>query len=58
MKIFVRSLVLGLSFVAVAGCASAQITAKDNDIPAKYDAPTAGFDYVKRVEMIPMRDGT
>jgi putative CocE/NonD family hydrolase len=27
------------------------------DIPAKYEAPTAGQDYVKRVVMIPMRDG-
>ena len=28
-----------------------------NDVPAKFDKPTAGYDYVKRVEMIPMRDG-
>jgi putative CocE/NonD family hydrolase len=27
------------------------------DIPAKFDKPTAQNDYVKRVEMIPMRDG-
>src|SRR5215510_14137982 len=27
------------------------------DIPAKYDAPTSGYDYVKRDVMIPMRDG-
>ncbi|CAN7355467.1 CocE/NonD family hydrolase [Phenylobacterium sp. LjRoot225] len=27
------------------------------DIPAKFEAPTAADDYVKRVEMIPMRDG-
>ena len=28
-----------------------------SDIPASFTAPTAGADYVKRVEMIPMRDG-
>src|SRR5579875_160198 len=27
------------------------------DIPAKFEAPRTGYDYVKRVEMIPMRDG-
>jgi putative CocE/NonD family hydrolase len=59
MKFLLRSFALSLALFAVAaGCASAQITAKDNDIPAKYDAPIADYDYVKRVEMIPMRDGT
>jgi putative CocE/NonD family hydrolase len=28
-----------------------------NDIPARIVTPTAAYDYVKRVEMIPMRDG-
>ena len=28
-----------------------------NDIPAKFTAPKTGYDYVKRVEMVPMRDG-
>jgi hypothetical protein len=27
------------------------------DIPAKFEVPTAGYDYVKREVMIPMRDG-
>ena len=27
------------------------------DVPAKFDQPTESFDYVKRVVMIPMRDG-
>ena len=27
------------------------------DIPAKYKAPTASYDYVKREAMVPMRDG-
>ena len=28
-----------------------------DDIPGGYEAPKAAYDYVKRVEMIPMRDG-
>jgi hypothetical protein len=28
-----------------------------SDIPAGFVAPNAGYDYVKRVEMVPMRDG-
>src|SRR5580698_10326987 len=28
-----------------------------SDVPSKYDAPKSSYDYVKRVEMIPMRDG-
>src|SRR5215470_19720869 len=27
------------------------------DIPARFDEPTSGYDYVKRDVMIPMRDG-
>jgi len=29
----------------------------DSDIPAKFAAPKDGYDYERRVEMIPMRDG-
>jgi uncharacterized protein len=35
-------------------CQTAPLTP---DIPAKYEAPNASYDYVKRVVMIPMRDG-
>ena len=28
-----------------------------SDIPPQFDAPKPGYDYVKRIEMIPMRDG-
>src|ERR1700721_4648383 len=28
-----------------------------NDMAAQWKAPQTGFDYVKRVEMVPMRDG-
>ncbi|MGC2719537.1 MAG: CocE/NonD family hydrolase, partial [Candidatus Acidiferrales bacterium] len=37
--------------------AFAQTGTQEGDIPAKFNAPTTDFDYVKRVEMIPMRDG-
>src|SRR5262249_36388783 len=38
--------------------AQQKVTPITPDIPAKFDAPTpADADYVKRVEMIPMRDG-
>jgi uncharacterized protein len=29
----------------------------DSDIPANFKAPSSDYDYIKRVEMIPMRDG-
>jgi hypothetical protein len=35
----------------------AQGKSDESDIPAEFKAPTADFNYVKRVEMIPMRDG-
>jgi uncharacterized protein len=47
--------VLLCGFAAVP--AFAQSKTQDGDIPAKWEAPTANYDYVKRVEMIPMRDG-
>jgi putative CocE/NonD family hydrolase len=37
--------------------APAQTAPLTPDIPTKFEAPTASYDYVKRVEMIPMRDG-
>lgn len=33
------------------------VLAQDADIPAKFTAPREGYDYIKRVEMVPMRDG-
>jgi putative CocE/NonD family hydrolase len=35
----------------------AQTSPEAPDIPAKYEAPAAAYDYVKREVMIPMRDG-
>ena len=37
--------------------AGKDVDAAGNDIPGGYETATAGYDYVKRVEMIPMRDG-
>ncbi len=35
----------------------AQTSPETPDIPAKFEQPTASYDYVKREVMIPMRDG-
>ena len=49
--------------IGVAGLAMATLGAQQQtapltpDIPPRFDAPTAGYDYMKREEMIPMRDG-
>lgn len=32
--------------------------AAGGDVPQQFDPPRAGYDYVKREEMVPMRDGT
>ena len=55
---FDRGVVLGLLAAAAVSLSAQQQTPVDKpDIPAKFTAPTSGADYVKRVEMIPMRDG-
>ena len=51
-----------LSFIALAvtlsaTCVHAQTSPLTPDIPANFTAPTTANDYVKRVVMIPMRDG-
>ncbi|KJV23963.1 CocE/NonD family hydrolase, partial [Luteibacter yeojuensis] len=49
---------LSLSLAVAAGLATAQSTPPMTpDIPAKYDAPDAANDFIKRVVEIPMRDG-
>jgi uncharacterized protein len=52
-----RSTLLAIALLLVAGRLAGQTPAITPDIPAKFEAPKAGYDYVKRVEMIPMRDG-
>jgi hypothetical protein len=49
-------LVVGLLAIASPG-AQQQTPPLTPDIPPRFDAPTAAYDYVKRVVMIPMRDG-
>jgi uncharacterized protein len=53
---FRRSLVTA-SILAFALSAHPQTSPLTPDIPAKFEAPTASNDYVKRDVMIPMRDG-
>ena len=55
---FDRGVVLGLLAAAAVSLSAQQQTPVDKpDIPEKFTRPTTGFDYDKRVEMIPMRDG-
>jgi putative CocE/NonD family hydrolase len=55
------ALVLGAPAAGVAaslpGAPPPATAATAGDIPFKFNAPTADYDYIKRVEMIPMRDG-
>ncbi|MBA4138698.1 MAG: glutaryl-7-ACA acylase [Opitutus sp.] len=44
-------------FSLVVGFATAQTPPLTPDIPPKFEVPTESFDYVRRVEEIPMRDG-
>ena len=45
---------LGASLAAALGVLGQQT---GGDIPAKFNPPLTGYDYVKREVMIPMRDG-
>jgi uncharacterized protein len=52
------SYALGIAGIAMSSLAAQQQTAPlTPDIPPRFDAPTTGYDYVKREVMIPMRDG-
>jgi putative CocE/NonD family hydrolase len=48
---------LAVVCVLAASAASAQTPPITPDIPSTFTTPRDGYDYVKRVEMIPMRDG-
>src|SRR6201998_3574770 len=57
MKVFCRSAAAALLF-AIAGLpVYAQTNPMTPDIPANFTPPETGYDYVKRVVMVPMRDG-
>ena len=49
--------VLLLTLTSAPGFAQSQTAPMTPDIPAKFTPPHVGYDYTKRVEMIPMRDG-
>ncbi len=52
------SLALGAAALAAVTAVAQQTTPPlTPDIPSKFDAPTSGYDYVKRDVMVPMRDG-
>jgi putative CocE/NonD family hydrolase len=46
-----------VALVALSVALAAQTLPSTPDIPAKFEAPKDGYDYVKRAVMIPMRDG-
>jgi putative CocE/NonD family hydrolase len=65
MTSFYRVVVAGASLAFCTLVSEAQQTPVTNDIPPTFtvpsqvavEEPTPGFDYIKRVEMVPMRDG-
>src|SRR5436190_2171644 len=49
---------IGVTLVGIASLGAQQQTLPlTPDVPPRFEAPTAAYDYVKRVVMIPMRDG-
>jgi hypothetical protein len=57
MRFLQRFVFLIAAIVATSLPSFAQGKPLDSDIPANFKAPPSEFNYVKRVEMIPMRDG-
>ncbi len=58
MKFLSRILVMiAVGAVGLPASGQEKDNARVNDMAAQWKAPQTGFDYVKRVEMIPMRDG-
>src|SRR5580700_4829606 len=52
-----RWLGVGIALFTFATAAHGQTAPLTPEIPSKFEAPTASYDYVKREVMIPMRDG-
>jgi uncharacterized protein len=57
MKHLGVAVAVALAFGSISISVFAQDAPRVNDIPAKFTPPRTDFDYVKRVEMVPMRDG-
>jgi predicted acyl esterase len=52
-----RGLLIAAYLLTFASAFDAQTSPQTPDIPARFDAPTATADYVRRDVMVPMRDG-
>lgn len=57
MTLFCRSLLAALALALMCLPSFAQGKSGESDIPAEFKAPKVDYNYTKRVEMIPMRDG-
>ena len=57
MAILRRPVIAAIALTMMALPLLAQDKQPESDIPATFTVPTSSYDYVKRVEMIPMRDG-
>jgi uncharacterized protein len=57
MTLICRSAVLALALTLLSLPSHAQGKPNESDIPPNFEAPTSSYNYTKRVEMIPMRDG-
>ena len=50
-------LAIGVTSLTVASLVAQETAPLTPDIPGRFEAPTTGYDYVKRDAMVPMRDG-
>src|ERR1700683_887990 len=57
MTLFCRSAVVALALSLASVPSLAQGKSGASDVPADFKAPASDYNYTKRVEMIPMRDG-
>jgi putative CocE/NonD family hydrolase len=57
MTLLRRSIIATLAFCLTSLPLLAQDKSNISDIPGEFKAPTSDYDYIKRIEMIPMRDG-
>src|ERR1700728_5382197 len=57
MTLLRRSIIAALAFCLTSLPLLGQDKSTPSDIPANFKAPASDYNYVKRVEMIPMRDG-
>jgi putative CocE/NonD family hydrolase len=57
MTLSYRSVVVALALTLASLPSLGQGKSSESDIPADFKAPTSDYNYIKRVQMIPMRDG-